>query len=232
MHDHIATVVGRYKGKIKVWDVVNECISDGGPDVLRNSLWRQIIGPDFVAKAFEYAHEADPNAILRLNDYGLENPAKRQKFITLVKQLQAEKVPISAIGTQTHVSVSSPSFEEEDQELTDLETLGLPIHITELDVNGAEGGQHNTGADVANNAATTQGGLVSDADQRLADEYAALFKAFLKHKSVKVVTFWDVNDGVSWRADGKPLLFDANDQPKPAFDAVIRVAQGTWPNTK
>ena len=226
MHDHIQTVVGRYKGKIQVWDVVNECVSDGGPDILRNSLWRQIIGPDFIAKAFEYAHEADPKAILRLNDYSLENPAKRQKFITLVKQLQAQKVPISAIGTQTHVSVSSPSFAEEDQELTDLETLGLPIHVTELDVNGAQAGQQNTGADVAGNAATTQGGLVSDADQHLADQYANLFKAFLKHKLVKVVTLWGVNDGISWRAAGKPLLFDTNDQPKPAFGAVIHVATG------
>ncbi len=226
MRDHISTVVGRYKGKIKVWDVVNEAVADGGPDILRNSLWRQIIGPDFIAKAFQYAHEADPKAILRYNDYGLENPAKRQRLITLIKQLQAEKVPVMAIGTQTHVSVSSPSAEEEDQELTDLETLGLPIHITELDVNSAEGGQRNTGADVANNAATTQGGLVDDANQRLADQYANLFKVFLKHKLVKVVTMWGVNDGVSWRADGKPLLFDANDQPKPAFDAVIRVAQG------
>lgn len=232
MHDHISTVVGRYKGKIQVWDVVNECVSDGGPDILRNSLWRQIIGPDFIAKAFEYAHEADPKAILRLNDYSLENPAKRQKFITLVKQLQAQKVPISAIGTQTHVSVSSPSFEEEDQTLTDLETLGLPIHITELDVNGAQAGQGGTGADVANNAATTQGGLVSDADKHLADQYASLFKAFLKHKLVKVVTFWGVNDGVSWRANGKPLLFDANDQPKPAFNVVIQVATGKSLNEK
>jgi endo-1,4-beta-xylanase len=225
MHDHIATVVGRYRGKIQVWDVVNECVSDGGPDILRNSLWRQIIGPDFIAKAFQYAHEADPHAILRLNDYGLENPGKRQKFITLVKQLQAEKVPISAIGTQTHVSVSWPSPEEEDRELTDLETLGLPIHITELDVNGAEAGQQNTGADIANNAATTQGGLVSDADKRLADQYANLFNVFLKHKEVKVVTFWDVNDAVSWRSDGRPLLFDGSDQPKPAFYAVIQAAQ-------
>ena len=226
MHDHIFTVVGRYKGRIKVWDVVNEALSDNGPDLLRNSLWRQIIGPDFIAKAFEYAHEADPQAILRYNDYGLENPVKRQKLITLIKRLQAEKVPVMAIGTQTHVSVSSPSFEEEDQELTDLETLGLPIHITELDVNGAQAGQNNTGADVAGNAATTQGGLVEDANQRLADQYANLFKAFLKHKQVKVVTLWGVNDGISWRADGKPLLFDASDQPKPAFDAVIHVAAG------
>ena len=224
MRDHIHTVVGRYKGKIKVWDVVNECVADGGPNPLRNSLWLQIIGPDFIAKAFEYAHEADPKAILRLNDYGLENPAKRQRFITLVRQLQAQKVPVTAIGTQTHVSVSSPSIEE-DQTLTDLETLGLPIHITELDVNSAEAGQRNTGADIANNAATTQGGLVDDASRRLANQYANLFKAFLKHKQVKVVTLWGINDGVSWRANGKPLLFDSSDQPKPAFDAVIQVAK-------
>ena len=229
MRDHIHTVVGRYKGKVKVWDVVNEAIADGGPDTLRNSLWRQIIGPNFIARAFEYAHEADPKAILRYNDYGLENPAKRQKLITLIKQLQAEKVPVMAIGTQTHVSTSSPSFAEEDQELTDLDTLGLPVHITELDVNGAQAGQRNTGADVANNAATTQGGLVDDADQRLAGQYANLFKAFLKHKSVKVVTLWGINDGISWRAAGKPLLFDGNDQPKPAFGAVIRAARGDSP---
>lgn len=232
MRDHIHTVVGRYKGKIKVWDVVNEAVSDGGPNILRNSLWLQIIGPDFIAKAFEYAHEADPHAILRYNDYGLENPAKRQKLIALIKQLQAQKVPVMAIGSQTHVNVLSPTFEEEDRTLTELETLGLPIHITELDVNSAQGGLRNNGADVANNAATTQGGLVDDANQRLANQYADLFKAFLKHKSVKVVTMWGVNDGVSWRANGKPLLFDGNDQPKPAFDAVIRAANGASPKSK
>ena len=232
MHDHIMTVVGRYKGKVKVWDVVNEAIADGGTNILRDansrpsSPWEQIIGPDFIAKAFEYAHEADPNAILRYNDYSLENPAKRHKLIALIKSLQAQHVPVMAIGSQTHVSVSSPTFEQEDKALTELETLGLPIHITEFDVNGAQGGQRDTGADVSSNAATTQGGLVSNADQRLATAYSNLFRAFLKHKSVKVVTFWGVNDGVSWRAQGRPLLFDANDQPKPAFDAVIRVATG------
>ena len=227
MHDHIATVVGRYKGKIQTWDVVNEALSDSGTNLLRNSLWLQIVGPDFIAKAFEYAHEADPDAILRYNDYGLENPVKRQKLIALIKSLQAQGVPVMAIGTQTHVSVSSPTPEQEDQEFTDLETLGLPIHITELDVNGAQGGQRGFGADVANNGATTQGGLVSDADQRLANQYANLFKVFIKHhNSVKVVTFWGANDGVSWRRRGHPLLFDGNDQPKPAFDAVINVATG------
>ena len=233
MREHIHTVVGRYKGKIKVWDVVNEALADGGTNILRNSPWSEIIGPDFIAKAFEYAHEADPNAILRYNDYSLENPGKRKKLITLIKSLQAQGVPVMAIGSQTHVSVTSPSFEEEDAVLTDLETLGLPIHITELDVNSARGGQHSNNADVAANAETTQGGLVSDADQKLADAYAGLFRAFLKHeKSVKVVTLWGVNDGVSWRAQGRPLLFDANNQPKPALDAVIRIATGVPPAAK
>ena len=232
MHDHIFTVVGRYKGKIKVWDVVNEAIADGGTNILRDatsrpaSLWEQIIGPDFIAKAFEYAHEADPKAILRYNDYSLENPAKRRKLIAMVKQLQAQHVPIMAIGSQTHVSVSGPTFAQEDQALTELDQLGLEIHITELDVNGAQGGQRGTGASIADNAATTQGGMVSNADKRLADEYVALFRAFMKHPSVKVVTFWGVNDGVSWRASGRPLVFDANDQPKPAYDALIQLGIG------
>jgi endo-1,4-beta-xylanase len=226
MREHIHTVVGRYKGKVKVWDVVNEAVADGGTNILRSSPWSQIIGPDFIAKAFEFAHEADPDAILRYNDYGLESSAKRQKFIALVKSLQAQGVPVMAIGSQTHVSVTSPSFEQEDETLADLETLGLPIHITELDVNGARGGQRNAGADVAANAATTQGGLVSDADKKLADAYAGLFRAFLKHeKSVKVITFWGINDAVSWRASGKPLLFDGDDRPKPAFSAVLMQAR-------
>jgi endo-1,4-beta-xylanase len=233
MRDHIHTVVARYKGKIKAWDVVNEAIADGGTNILRNSLWLEIIGPDFIAKAFEYAHEADPDANLRYNDYGLENPAKRRKLIALIKSLQEQHVPVMAIGSQTHVNVSSPSFEAEDQALTEMETLGLPIHITELDVNGAQGGQRSSSADISNNAATTQGGLVDDANRKLADAYAGLFRAFVKHdKSVKLVTFWGVNDRVSWRAQGRPLLFDGNDQPKPAFEAVIRAAKGEQPNPR
>jgi endo-1,4-beta-xylanase len=225
MREHIHTVVGRYKGKIKVWDVVNEALSDGGTNILRNSLWLEIIGPDFIAKAFEYAHEADPNAILRYNDYSLENPAKRRKLIALIKSLQAQKVPVHAIGSQAHVNVST-SYDAMDQALTEIATLGLPIHITELDVNSAQVGQRSTGADIANNTATTQGGLVSDADRKLAEAYAGLFRAFLKHdESVEVVTFWGANDANSWRANGKPLLFDGNSQPKPAFHAVTAEAK-------
>ncbi|MCC7375458.1 MAG: endo-1,4-beta-xylanase [Verrucomicrobiales bacterium] len=226
MRDHIQTVVGRYKGRVKVWDVVNEAIADGGgTNVLRNSLWLEIIGPDFIAKAFQFAHEADPAAMLRYNDYGLENPVKRRKAITLVRSLREQGVPIHAIGSQAHVNVGT-TFETMDQALTELATLGFPIHITELDVNGAQGGQRGTGADVAANAAAVQGGLVEDADRRLAETYAAIFRAFVKHqKSVTMVTFWGVNDAISWRAQGKPLLFDGDNRPKPAFHSVIETSR-------
>jgi len=227
MREHIHTVVGRYKGKVKVWDVVNEALADGGPEnVMRTSLWSEIIGPDFIAKAFEYAHEADPDAILRYNDYGLENPVKIQKLVTLVRSLQEKKVPIHAIGTQAHLNVSTAGFEQMDRSLTEIAKLGLPIHVTELDINSAQGGQRTTGADIGANAATTQGGLVSDADQKLANAYAGIFRAFVKHRDkVKMVTFWGVNDAVSWRAGGKPLVFDGDNRPKPAFEAVLKEAQ-------
>jgi endo-1,4-beta-xylanase len=125
------------------------------------------------------------------------------------------------------------TFETMDQTLAELGSLGLPIHITELDVNSAQGGQRTTGADVAANAATTQGGLVSDADKRLADAYAGIFRAFLKHRhSVRMVTLWGVNDAVSWRANGKPLLFDGDNRPKPAFEAVVSTAKVLPPTSR
>jgi endo-1,4-beta-xylanase len=232
MREHIHTVVGRYKGKIKAWDVVNEALADSGDDLFRNSLWLQIIGPDYIAKAFQYAHEADPEAILRYNDYGLENPAKRQKLIRLIKSLQEQKVPVHAIGSQAHVNVST-TFETMDQALTEMATLGLPIHITELDVNSAARGQRGTGANIAANVDATRGGLVGDADKRLADAYVGIFRAFLKHRdSVKMVTFWGVNDAVSWRRFGAPLLFDGDNKPKPAFDSVIRAASERKPEVQ
>lgn len=228
MREHIHTVVGRYKGRIKVWDVVNEALADGGPentDVLRNSLWVQIIGPDFIAKAFQYAHEADPDAILRYNDYSLENPAKRERLKALIRTLREQNVPVHAIGTQTHINVST-TFETMDETLRDLKTIGLPIHITELDVNTAVRGQANTAGDVAGSAQRTEGGVVAEADRRQAEVYADLFRAIMKHRdAVEIVTFWGANDAVSWLGRGRPLLFDGDNRPKPAFDAVLRVAK-------
>jgi endo-1,4-beta-xylanase len=224
MREHIHTVVGRYKGKIKVWDVVNEALADRGDALLRDTYWTQIIGPDFIAMAFKFAHEADPDAILRYNDYGLENPAKREKLKKLIKELQDQNVPVHAIGTQTHINVST-TFDQMDEALADLASIGLPVHITELDMNTAVRGQRSTDADVANSASRTGGGLVDEAEQRQAKAYADLFRAIMKHKdSVKLVTFWGVNDAVSWLGRAHPLLFDGEDNPKAAFEAVLNAA--------
>jgi endo-1,4-beta-xylanase len=128
-----------------------------------------------------------------------------------------------AIGSQAHLNVSI-NFEVMEQSLAEMKALGLPIHITELDVNSAASGQRNTGADVAANAAATEGGLVAEADKKQADAYAGIFRAFLKHRDVvKLVTFWGPNDANSWRSRGRPLLFDSAGNPKPAFEAVVKL---------
>jgi endo-1,4-beta-xylanase len=223
MREHIHTVVGRYKGRIHAWDVVNEALNDDGS--LRPTPWLCLIGEDYIAKAFEYAHEADPAAELRYNDYSLESEPKREGAIALVKKLQAQKVPISGLGSQTHANLASPTVEALDQALTAFAALGLPISITELDVNAARDGQRVQDAEVSHNAQATDGGLVDDVNQQLAERYASLFRVFLKHRRhIKLVTFWGVTDRDSWRRFGTPLLFDGQWQPKPAFHAVIAEA--------
>jgi endo-1,4-beta-xylanase len=171
LHDHIMTVVGRYKGRIQIWDVVNEALNDSenssDTNMLRErSPWVRILGPEFIVKAFEWAHEADPDAILRYNDYSIENEPKRKRLIALIKMLQAQHVPVMAIGSQTHANLIWPSSTLEDAALTDIARLGLPIHITELDVNSAQRGQRNQSADVSQNA-QAGGGTVEDANQKL-----------------------------------------------------------------
>jgi endo-1,4-beta-xylanase len=224
MREHIHTVVGRYKGRIKTWDVVNEALNQDGS--LRRSQWYRMIGEDYIAKAFEFAHEADPDAELRYNDYSIENLPKRRGTIALVKKLQEQHVPISGLGSQSHANLVWPSEALLDSALTDFAGLGIPISITELDVDSSQRGQQNQSADVAQNAQASGGGVVSAADQKLADQYASLFRVFLKHrKHIKLVTFWGVTDQDSWRRNGSPLLFDGNWKPKPAFNAVIAEAK-------
>ena len=230
LHDHIMTVVGRYKGRIQIWDVVNEALNDGGnfnrTNLLRQrSPWVRILGPEFIVKAFEWAHAADPGAVLRYNDYSIENEPKRKRLIALIKMLQAQHVPVMAIGSQTHANLNWPSPGLEDAALTDIAKLGLPIHITELDVDASAAGQRNQGADVSQNAQAAGGGVVDAANQRLADQYSSLFRVFLKHrKNIELVTFWGVTDQDSWRSSGNPLLFDREGKPKESFQDVIQTA--------
>jgi len=112
MRDHIHTVVGRYKGRIKGWDVVNEALNDDG--TLRQSPWLRIIGEDYLLKAFEFAHEADPAAQLYYNDYSLENEPKRNGAVALIKKLRAAGVPLYAVGLQAHAKLDWPTVDQQD----------------------------------------------------------------------------------------------------------------------
>jgi len=232
MSNHIHTVVGRYKGRIKGWDVVNEALQDNGS--MRQSPWFKIIGEDYVAKAFQYAHEADPNAELYYNDYSLEMPSKREGCIALVKKLQAQGVKIAGIGTQHHDKLATPGIEQVEKTIMGFGQLGVKVMITELDVDTAQATQRQLSADVADVARASGGGhsysngLPDAVQQQLTQRYADLFAVFYKHRDVvDRVTLWGVTDGDSWlnrpnRAN-HPLLFDRDGKPKPAFDAVIRV---------
>jgi endo-1,4-beta-xylanase len=222
MRDHIRTVVGRYKGRIHGWDVVNEAIDEDGS--MRKSPWQVGIGDDYVAKAFEFAHEADPDAELYYNDFNLEKPAKRASVIALVKDLQARRLRIDGIGNQAHWRLETPTAAEIDEALVDLHATGLKVMYSELDINLLPNTPRDADPSLANPYAD---GLPDQVQQQLAHRYADVFSVFLKHRdAVTRVTLWGLSDADSWLNRGRlnyPLLWDRQRRPKPAFDAVIDV---------
>jgi endo-1,4-beta-xylanase len=225
MRDHILTVVGRYKGRIHGWDVVNEAIDEDGS--LRKTPWLNAIGEDYIAKAFEIAREADPGAELYYNDFNLEKPAKRAGVIRLVKSLQSRGIRIDGIGNQAHWRLETPSIAEIEATLLDLRSTGLKVMYTELDINLLPQAARGADPSLANPYVN---GLPEDMQQALARRYADIFGVFLKHRdAVSRVTFWGLSDADSWLNRGRtnyPLLWDRQRQPKPAFDAVVKVLQG------
>jgi endo-1,4-beta-xylanase len=216
MREHIMTVVGRYKGRIGGWDVVNEALNEDG--TMRQSPWMKIIGDDYLAKAFEYAHEADPKAELYYNDYSLERPDKRNGAVELIKKLQASGAKVAAVGLQGHDKMDFPSIEEQEATIAAFEKLGIKVNITELDIDVLPA-----------KVDPYKDGLPETVQQALAQRYADLFGVFLKHRgTISRITFWGVTDGDSWLNNwpvrgrtSYPLLFDRNGQRKPAFDAVV-----------
>jgi len=187
MHDHIQTVVSRYRGRIRSWDVVNEVLDETG--ALRQSLWLQIIGEDYIAKAFDYAHEADPAAQLTYNDYSLDtNEAKRAGAIALIKKLKSQGVPtITAVGLQCHSSLSSPTPQQEDATIAAFQQLGVKINISELDMDVLPHATSSQTADVSLSVKADKklnpcvDGLPASVQNALANRYADLFRVFARH---------------------------------------------------
>src|SRR5216684_3568015 len=242
LREHIMTVVGRYKGRIKGWDVVNEALNQDG--TMRQAAWMKIIGEDYLIKAFEFAHEADPNAQLYYNAYDLELPAKRKGAVELIRKLKAGGVPIRAIGLQNHNLMDWPSVADEDATITAFAALGIKVNITALDVDVLPR-TTKPGADYAVDVVpTTQlnpytNGLPDSVQQRLAKRYTDLFGVYLSHRdAIDRVTFWCVTDGDSWLNNwpikgrtNYPLLFDRAGQPKAAFEVVIRSSKAQRSNS-
>jgi len=235
MTTHINTVAGRYRGKIAMWDVVNEALDDG-TNYLRPSGWSAVCGEEFIARAFESAHAADPEALLIYNDYNNELPAKREKILRLVRSLRAKNVPIHAIGLQGHYELDLVPFHDLEATLIAMKTLGVKVVVSELDIDvvlrgkwWADGGQHR---EELAKYDPYRDGCPPAILQRQAEQYAQLFRLFRQHAEVIArISFWDLHDGQSWLNDfpwkrvNHPLLFDRNGQPKPAFGAVMQALQ-------
>lgn len=229
MEDHIETVVGRYKGRIDGWDVVNEAFEDDG--TWRKTNWYNLIGEDFIKIAFEKAHEVDPDAALYYNDYNVWKPAKRAAILAMAKKLRAEGVRIDGIGMQGHYRVDSPSLDQIEQAILDIHQAGFEVHVTELDVEVLPRPGEVEGADLNVNFAESEewnpykNGLPLDEERKLVARYVSLFRLFKKHSDkISRVTFWGLHDGRSWLNNwpvrgrtNYPLLFDREKALKQGF---------------
>ncbi|MDD5011777.1 MAG: endo-1,4-beta-xylanase [Phycisphaerae bacterium] len=234
MKEHIFAVVGRYKGRINGWDVVNEAVAEDGQ--LRQSEWLEIIGEDYIEKAFEYARQADPDAELYYNDYGMFRQGKRERVVRLVKDLRAKGVDIEGIGMQGHWNLYYPPLDEIEASVKAFAELGVKVMITELDISVLPSIYEYKGVDISLDAELQKklnpypDALPDEMEDKLAKRYAELFTVFHKHRGqISRVTFWGVYDGQSWlnylfgyRRTDYPLLFDRQYRSKPAFDAVIK----------
>jgi endo-1,4-beta-xylanase len=240
MKEHIFTVVGRYRGRIRGWDVVNEAIMKDGS--FRKCKWLEIIGEDYVQKAFEYAREADPDAELYYNEYDYEFSQKTEGVIQLIRNLQSNGVRVDGVGIQGHWFLDYPEMDLLASYVKELSILGVKLMITELDVSvlpfypvDSTVVPLSSFDEVKQNEINPYPDNLPDAMQiDLAERYAELFSFFRKHRDLfGRVTFWAVHDGQSWRnywpirsRSDYPMLFDRHCRPKPAFDAVIRTVQG------
>jgi endo-1,4-beta-xylanase len=239
MKDHIFTVMSRYRGRIHGWDVVNEAVMADGS--FRKSGWFNVIGEEYVLKAFEFAREADPDAELYYNEYDYEYRPKLDAVIRLVRSLQAKGARVDGVGIQGHWFLDFPRIDELEAYVLALADLKVKLMITELDV-GVVPFCHLDASvtDLASYDEETRKKLdpypsgLTDAVLKIhAKRYADLFSLFRKHRDrFSRITFWGVHDSQSWRSylpiRGRteyPLLFDRQCRPKPALDAVLQTAQ-------
>ena len=227
---YIGEVMSHYRGRIRIWNVVNEAISDKDGEYLRDTPAWRAIGDDYVLKAFEFAHAADPDAELYYNDYNIEDPAKLEKTLRLVRSLKSSGARLDAVGIQGHWLLDWPPTDRIEKAIEALAKEGVKVMITELDVDPLP--RDASGADMAvaeKGANPYPNGLPPEVQEKLAKRYGEIVTAIVRHPEVTLLGFWGTHDGRSWLNDfpvkgrtNHPLLFDRQLQPKPAFDAVLR----------
>ena len=223
LRTYIHDVVGHFKGRVYAWDVVNEAISDKADEYLRVSKWSEHCGEEFIMKAFQYAHEADPNAELYYNDYNVIDPVKRAKIIKLISRIQAQGIPITGLGIQAHWNVAEPTRPQLMETIEQLSVLNIKLHITEMDLRvttATLGGQLT--AEEKEKAVYK---FTPKLSKRQADQYEMLFDVFRQYSHIiENVTFWCLSDGNTWldrrwNNEGKnfPLLFNPELERKEAY---------------
>ncbi len=239
MQEHISTVVGRYKGKIRAWDAVNEAIADSEGNPMRPSHYFNILGEKFIDIAFNTAHEADPACHLIYNDYGTERTGKREACVALLKRLQEREVPVHGVGIQAHLHIDEPDVSEIEKSIVDFSALGLRVHFTELDIDVLPNMWKIPVADIATRFEYKperdpyKSGLPIEIEHKLAERWESLFKLFIKHRDkIERVTTWGISDDDSWLNNfpirgrtNYPLLFNRKHQPHEAYYKLLALKQ-------
>lgn len=233
MKTHITTVVHHFKGRVHGWDVVNEAINDDGS--WRESPFYKIIGKEFVKLAFQFAHEADPQAQLYYNDYNMEKEGRRNSVVEMVKELKQQGVKIDAIGMQSHLTMDYPTLNAFEESINAFASLGLKVMVTELDLTVLPFPNNEVSADVTLSYKYDSkmnpyiNGLPDSASVAFENRLSSFFRLFVKYKDqISRVTLWGLSDKDSWKNDfpvqGRtdyPLLFDRKYQPKHIVKKLI-----------
>ncbi|MFY7814808.1 MAG: endo-1,4-beta-xylanase, partial [Chryseobacterium taeanense] len=205
MKNHITTVVSRYKGRVKGWDVVNEAIMEDG--TYRKSKFYEILGEEFIPLAFQYAQEADPNAELYYNDYNEWFPEKVKTVINIVKKMKSRGIRVDGVGMQTHVGLDTPKLAEYEKALVDYAAAGVKVNVTEMEISALPS-PWGTSANVSDkveyeakmNPYTK--GLPGNVQKDWENRYLDFFRLFIKHQDkIRRVTLWGVTDNQSWKND-------------------------------
>jgi len=236
MKSHITTVVSRYKGRVKGWDVVNEAIMEDG--TYRKSKFYEILGEEFIPLAFQYAQEADPNAELYYNDYNEWYPGKVKTVSKMVQTLKSRGIRIDGVGMQTHVGLDTPTLAEYEKAILDYAANGVKVNVTEMEISALPspwGTSANVSDKVEYEAKMNPytAGLPENVKTEWENRYLDFFTLFLKHKDkIRRVTLWGTTDAQSWKNDfpvkGRtdyPLLFDRNNQAKPVVEKIIQLTK-------